>query len=758
MRSFHIHIRGRVQGVGFRPFIYRLARTNQLKGWVSNTLDGVHIECTTSGEIDPFIASISKEHPPQSRLDELRIEEIPLRQFKDFSIVESLKEGKTDIQLTPDFAICNPCIREMLDPGNRRYNYPFITCTNCGPRYSIIRKLPYDRHLTTMSSIEACTICEDEFQDPDDRRFYSQTNSCPDCSIKLTLYNRERKIIDVDPERVIYRVSREILSGKIIAIKGIGGYLLCADATSNEAIIALRRRKKRPTKPFALMYRDVEAAKKDVVVSADVILEWESPESPIVLCPLKKDRAPDLQTDAIAPGLARLGIMLPYTPLFVMLMEAVGRPIVATSGNVSGSPIIYKDAEALDLLSEIADYILVNNREIVVPQDDSVIQFTEGTKKRIILRRSRGMSPSFTAKVKPPHDTGILAMGAMLKSTFGLTHMNRFYISQYLGDTSTLESQSSYAAALEHMMGILDFEPALIVTDNHPDYPSTILGQELSEEKGIPLKKIQHHEAHSYAVLAEHDLLDQKKVLSVIWDGTGLGLDGQIWGGEFFDYSLGEHTRVGHWSYFPHILGDKMSLEPRISALCLANGIEGSENILRNKFTAEEFANYRQLIRRGTLLTSSIGRLFDGIASMLEIKDINSYEGEAAMFLEASAVDQIANQTGLPPTYSIHISESGIVQTQDLVTGVVKDISDGLEKGQIAARFHASLVKVIQDFLERYNYEKVVFSGGVFQNNLLVDSIIKMLSDKYSVYFHKDLSPNDESIPFGQIMGCKMLV
>ena len=752
MNSYHIHIKGRVQGVGFRPFIYRLAKFFKLKGWVSNTLDGVHIEADGIKDIDRFCKSIEDDHPGQARLDEIKVDEIPFREFQEFSIIESKSEGIADMQLTPDFGICPKCLLELNDPSNRRYQYPFITCTNCGPRYSIIRKLPYDRNSTTMSAIPICETCLEEYENPENRRFYSQTNSCPDCSIQLSLYNREKEKQNVEENAIFDIVSEAILSGKIIAIKGIGGYLLCADATSEKAILNIRSRKNRPAKPFALMYPDIETAKEDVLVNEKIISEWESPESPIILCPLKKNFSSDLKIDVIAPGLKKMGIMMPYAPLFAMLMERIKKPIIATSGNVSGSPIIYKDEEALEVLSEFADYILVNNREIVVPQDDSVVQYTDKSKLRILLRRSRGMSPSFNTDHKLDSSIQLLAMGAMLKSTFGITHQKRYYISQFLGDTSILESQQSFEATLEHILGLLNFNPSLILADAHPDYPSSILGKEMADKKGIPDLKIQHHEAHSFAVLAENDLLHEKKILSVVWDGTGYGTDGHIWGGEFLEYSLSDHKRIGQWEYYPHILGDKMSREPRISALCLQSQIEGHDGIIKEKFSTDEYNNYDRILRREGLLTSSVGRIFDGVSSLLGIVDYNTYEGEAAMVLESLATEYLENHPEYHEKYDIEITENGVVRTRDLISGILEDKLQGVIPGQIALKFHISLVGVIQKFLIKFDMQNVVFSGGVFQNSLLIDLIYTKLNNKYSVYFHKELSPNDECIPFGQLI------
>lgn len=753
VKCFHIHIIGRVQGVGFRPHIYRLAKAYPFNGWISNTLNGVHLEAEGRFQIKELCDQIRRNAPPQARIEHISSKEIPLRHFKDFQILLSSTVGEADMELTPDFAICQDCRDDLISLSNRRKGYPFITCTNCGPRYSIIRKLPYDRHLTTMAGFQQCAFCQEEFYNPGDRRFYSQTNSCPACPVQLTLYDSNRKLLSRAQNDIIKVAAEGILTGKILAVKGIGGYLLCADATNLSVIRLLRERKKRPTKPFALMYPSLETAELDVWVNENLINNWFSPESPIVLCKLRNDYASGVRHEYIAPGLKRAGIMFPYAPVFVHMMQFIGKPIIATSGNISGSPIIYGDEEALDLLTQVADLVITNNREIVVPQDDSVIQYTEFAKQKIIIRRSRGLAPSVQLNVPDFKGNGLLAMGAMLKSAFGIKHMNRYYISQFLGDSATLESQYSFEKTLGHMMDLLGFSPEIILTDAHPDYPSTLLGREIANQKKIPLKNIQHHEAHSYAVLAENGLLNENGIVSVIWDGTGYGLDGQVWGGEIFEYSNFSHIRIGQWSYFPHILGDKMSLEPRISALCLAREVPEGKEILRKKFSKSEWLNYNKLLESSTLRTSSVGRMFDAIASLMDITDYNTYEGEAAMLLEAQATGYLDKQEDFNSHYEVQILDNGIFNTADIISGICTDKLNGIDTQQIAAKFHYSLVITLRRFMDKYKYGKVAFSGGVFQNNLLVDLIQKTFSGNKSVYFHDQLSPNDECIPFGQMIG-----
>lgn len=754
MKRYHIHIQGRVQGVGFRPFVYRVARSRGLRGWISNTKDGVHIEILAENErqISELCDHIGSSCPPQARIEKLDYQIVPFQESGSFEIRMSSNSGIATMPLTPDFAICEECKSDLFDPHNRRYQYPFITCTNCGPRFSIIHQVPYDRELTTMESFQMCRACSDEYNNPVDRRFFSQTNSCPDCPVELELYHANGQRIEGDQESIIRYVSRAILKEKIVAVKGIGGYLLMADATSSPAIITLRRRKKRPTKPFALMYPSVKDTANDVIIHELILENWKSPECPIVLCTAKQSSWFGIKKELIAPGLNRLGIMMPYAPLFLLLLREIKGPVIATSGNITDSPILYRDQEALAALSDMADYILVNNREILIPQDDSVIQFSPFQRQKIILRRSRGMAPSMAP---PPilndFKESLLAMGAMLKSTFGVFHQDRLYISQYLGNTGTLSSQENYEKVIDHLARVLDFRPSKILVDLHPDYPSTLLGENLSERFNIPLHAIQHHEAHACAVLGENNLLDRENVLCVIWDGTGLGHDHQIWGGEFFRYRNQTLDRIAHWDYFDHLAGDRMSREPRLSLLSLISKEPALHELVRSKFSPDEFSNFLRVISRNSLKTSSAGRLFDAVASLLGFADFNSYEGEAAMYLEAKAMEAYETNPDFDLYYEV-VDEDPL-NIQELIRLIGRDLQQKkLDREFIALKFHVSMVKCIERIALRYGLGHLAFSGGVFQNALLVDLIIRDLGCKFELFFHKELSPNDESISYGQLM------
>lgn len=748
--TWHIHIKGQVQGVGFRPFVFLTAKKHQLYGWVNNTFDGVHIVFNADKNLAlAFKDELVANAPSLSRITSIDINKIQEKFFDNFQIIHSKKAGETNLLITPDFALCTACKAELNEAENRRYKYPFTTCTNCGPRFSIIHQLPYDRAHTKMDVFKMCSSCNTEYENPLNRRYYSQTNSCPNCSIELSLYDASQNKITSDSEDIIDSIIRFWKLGKIVAIKGIGGYLLTCDATNQEAITTLRKRKHRPTKPFALMYPNIDAL-NEFHLTKQSIEALQGSISPIVLLEIKESIA---SSNEIAPGLNQLGVMLPYTPLYELLLNRFDQPIIATSGNISNSPIIYKDEKALRELSEIADYVLVNNREIVIPQDDSVVKFSFWKKQKIILRRSRGLAPTYINKDLAFSDTPILAMGAMLKSTFCLLHKYNTYISPYLGDLAHFDTQQSYQNTIEHFLKLFHVQPEVILGDKHLDYPSTRYGKALSKKVKAPIQLIQHHLAHFGAILGEHHLLHSPTpVLGVIWDGTGLGNDGQIWGGEFFKYEQYDFLRCYHFDYFDFILGDKMPREPRISALSACWDVMGAEQFLIEKFTSTEWPIYSKLLdKENPLKTSSVGRIFDAVASLLGIMDKQTYEGEAAMQLETMATLYFKKHgLDFSDSYFMEGAHYYRIPTKSLMTNMIMDLQKGKSKDFIAAKFHFSLTKLIKIVANNLKIKKIAFSGGVFQNGLLVDLIAHHLSHEFELFFHQELSPNDENISFGQ--------
>lgn len=753
METQHIHIKGIVQGVGFRPFVYKLAIKKQLKGWVNNATDGVHIHINANKKItNTFLQNILENLPPLAVVTEYYIEETKYQEYQKFEIIYSVDQAKPNILLTPDAALCKDCKKELSTKDNRRFLYPFITCTNCGPRYSIINKLPYDRINTTMDAFQMCVDCKEEYNNPLNRRHYSQTNSCSNCRIEMQLFENGKLTENFSDLDYIITKWNE---GKIIAIKGIGGYLITCDATNIEAVAILRKRKQRPTKPFALMYPNIKMISNDVNVFEDEKRELESIHAPIVLLHLKPNnqQKSGLALKEINNNLHRIGIMLPYTPLYELLLKKFNKPIIATSGNITDSTIIFQDDKAMEALPEIADILLMNNREILIPQDDGVIQFSKKNRQKITLRRSRGKAPVYINPNIEVSQKTVLATGSMLKSVFGLLNFKNIYISQYLGNTASYDAQVNYEKTFYHFEKVFDTKIDAVVTDKHPDYFATRFGKEIAKKNKAKIFSLQHHKAHFYAVLGENNLLDNDdKILGVVWDGTGLGDDGNIWGGEFFKYEKGKIERVFHLDEFNYILGDKMAKEPKISALAIMNLVDGSSQYLKNKFSDTEWKIYKNLLQKNRLKSTSMGRLFDAIASILFDFDVHSFEAEASMQLEKEASEYYySHPLSLERSYiKNHLIPDNFIDF--LIQSIFLDLNQNIDKQLIALKFHITLVDYLMLIAQKYEFNKIAFSGGVFQNALLVDLIIEFMEEKFELFFHNEFSPNDEGIPFGQLM------
>ena len=754
MPTYHIHLEGLVQGVGFRPFVYRLARERGLSGWVSNTVDGVHVEINAAAEeAAAFYQALLAQVPPMALIVRHHLRQVPEQVYRSFKIADSAAGGEARLLLTPDFAMCADCRRELHHPTNRRFGYPFITCTNCGPRFSIIAALPYDRERTSMALFEQCPVCQAEYDNPSDRRYYSQTNSCPACPVNLSLFRSQQGRLPNTQDAIIYKVPRLWNEGHIIAIKGIGGFLLTCDATNADAIAALRRRKHRPGKPFALMYPSLEMLAGDAHLTEETIAALQSPAAPIVLLEAERQPASGICLAQIAPGLQQIGAMLPYAPLYSLLLEKFDKPIIATSGNYTDAPICYEEAEAMGYLSPISDYILTHDRDIIAPQDDSVLRFSPERRQRILLRRSRGYAPTFLPPTPARPGQTLLAMGADMKAAFCLVHAGNYYLSQYLGSLDSFDAQKRFRKMVNHFLRLFDTQPQAILTDQHPEYASRRFGEELARYWQVPLRAVQHHEAHFAAVLGEHGLLDSSEtVLGVIWDGLGLGSDGQVWGGEFFRYQNYAFERFVHFDYFSYALGDKIAREPRLAALLATAGLPEAERLLLPKFSKQEWDIYQKILqKKGGMQTSSVGRLFDAVASLLLGKNKCTFEGEAAMLLEqlAAAYCQKEGLT-LPEAYPVWDESAATLSTRSLLASLLADLQSGKDKGYIAAKFHWSLACAIRPVAEAAGARRVAFSGGVWQNALLVDMAALALGLDFELLFHRELSPNDECIAFGQ--------
>ena len=770
--TFEIKLTGRVQGVGFRPFVYQTARAWKLRGEVSNGASGVRIRLTTiRATAEDFLDTLLKSLPPLAHVEQYALEEVSLCAFDSFHIVESANEVSASLRIPPDFALCSSCRTELQSPHDRRFRYPFISCTQCGPRYSMIQAMPYDRPQTSMVSFPLCTSCGEEYQNREDRRFHAQSNACFSCGPQLAWYDVEKKQWSApaqhpsEVENRLQSAQNALHQGKILAVKGIGGFLLICDATRSDVVATLRRRKHRPTKPLAVLCASLDAAEKEAFVHRDEKNALQSSVAPIVL--LKKKERGTLAAN-VAPQQARVGIMLPYTPLLDLIAVDFGKPLVATSANVSGNPILYQDDRIEEYLAELADFILTNDRPIVVPIDDSVLTFSPRHQRQIWLRRGRGVALDVGKGTS--RTTSLLAFGASMKATFGITSEGNHYVSQYLGDLSSFDTQQHFKQVLTHFLHVYhptEAQPlaqvAAFLCDAHPDYSSTQMAHQLGENWHVPQIKVQHHLAHLAAVLAENELLDsQDPLLGVVWDGLGYGLDGHLWGGEFWAFTQNQtalknqlltSTTRFHFAYFDTILGDKMAREPRLSVLSACQDVVAALPFLRGKFSEKEWNLYTKLIAQNKVKTSSVGRIFDAVASLIGLIDFTSYEGEAALLLEGAAASYF-DQHGYTLTDHYLDESDGQKQipTAKLLLEISQDVINKQPQNLIAAKFHLTLVWVIRWMADAQGCNHIACSGGVFQNTLLVDLLIEYLEPEYTLFFHQQLSPNDENIAYGQLV------
>jgi hydrogenase maturation protein HypF len=748
MVSWHIHIRGQVQGVGFRPFLSCLAEKHALQGQAWNGVDGVHIEVTGGKKkLQLFYDSISLEKPRQAFIEEMNWTEIPLVSYSSFSIVHSSDEGLPAVMLSPDFAICSSCQAELLDPLNRRYQYPFTTCTQCGPRLSILNSVPYDRQNTMMVDFPMCQICQQEYNSINDRRYFSQTNSCPTCSIELSLSPSHQAATNASP---IEEVAHRIQSGQIVAVKSTSGFLLLCDARKQEVVYRLRENKKRPKKPFAVLFDNLETARKYAIIKKESVQILFSSIRPIVLCPITASGKSWLASEEIAPGLDTIGVMIPADPLLKLLIQEIGFPVIATSANIKGSPILYKNRDVKDQLEQLADSVLHHNRKISIPQDDSVVMHAQKSGQQIIVRRGRGFSPTLMSSIREQLPC-IVSLGGDNKGSFGILEKEHIYLSPSLGNQANYDAQKQYSYCLNQYMSILKVKPEIVLSDAHPGYHSHV------HEKLFPKAKVepvQHHIAHFSALLFEHELYTSNDpILGVIWDGLGYGDDGNLWGGEFFKYQNGDFNRAYYFDYFPYLMGDKMSLDARLSALAVFGDCLGATKKLEPLFSEKEWRLYSKMIHKvDSIKTSSVGRLFDAVAGILGLNSIQNYEGQAAMQLERAARNYLKRNNFSPRTSYVP-PDSGYyrISTSSIAQKIILDIDKGRDRSYIAATFHNSLVQIIANVAHHTGCQKLGFSGGVFQNQLLVDMIWERLSKKHKLYFHSRLSPNDENLALGQI-------
>ncbi|RLB79053.1 MAG: carbamoyltransferase HypF [Deltaproteobacteria bacterium] len=742
-------IEGIVQGVGFRPFVYKLAQRYGLSGYVTNTPTGVILEVEgEDSNITRFRNALMSCPPPLAYISSADWQEIPPKKEQGFQIIKSQVGQERSTLISPDVCICEDCLREMFDPRDRRYRYPFINCTNCGPRYTIIQDIPYDRATTTMKVFRMCPSCQKEYEDPSDRRFHAQPNACWDCGPQVSLYDSSGKqIICHDPVRETISLLER---GYILAIKGLGGFHLAVDAANHKAVVRLRRRKHREEKPLAIMVKDLNTAATFAHISEREAAILTSIQRPIVL--LRKRRSHGLSPQ-IAPRNRYFGIMLPYTPLHYLLMEGKYKALVLTSGNMTEEPINIDNHAAFENLGDIADFFLVHNRDIYLRSDDSVVRVVAGVPRQI--RRSRGYVPvPIFLSQKTPAPAPTLAVGAELKNTVCLTKDNRAFLSQHIGDMENLETYQFFELTITHLQKILEIDPEVVACDLHPDYLSTRFAK---AQNKYPVITVQHHHAHIVSCMAEHGL--SGPVIGLAIDGTGMGEDGKIWGCEFLVANLTSYTRIGHLDYIPQPGGDMAAKQPWRMALIYLYRSFGDELfdlpipfVSRLKRRDAEIVLRMALKGMNSPLTSSCGRLFDAVASLIGLRDTIAYEGQAAIELEMT---QAKGDCGAYPT-TIRIEKGmRILVVTELIRSVVKDIMDGVSARVISSRFHRSLIGIFASIASDIGRETglldVVLSGGSFQNATLLSGLHEALEAKgFTVYSHRLVPTNDGGLSLGQ--------
>ncbi len=745
-----IHVSGLVQGVGFRPFIFRLATELHLTGAVGNTASGVLIQVQgASAAIESFLARLRSEAPPLARILSVAVEACGPIAEEEFRIVESRKGDAVHTLISPDMTVCGDCLREIFDPADRRYRYPFINCTNCGPRFTIVRGIPYDRPGTSMASFPMCPACQAEYDDPRSRRFHAQPNACWSCGPRLELWNHDGVLLgERDPVAHTIDLLR---AGHIVAIKGLGGFHLAADALKDSAVALLRERKRRIEKPFAVMVPDVEAARELCEVSEAEREALQSPQRPIVL--LRKRQICALP-EAVAPRNRDLGVFLPYTPLHALLFREGGfRALLMTSGNASEEPIAIENHEARMRLASLADFFLVHNRDILLRCDDSVVRVAAGSVRQ--MRRSRGFVP---VPIQLHREVpAILAVGAELKNTICLAQGGQAFLSQHIGDLETLAGCNFLPEAIDHLRKILEIDAKIVAHDLHPDYFSTRWAM---QQAGCTLAGVQHHHAHIASCMAENYL--DGPVIGIALDGAGYGTDGRIWGGEVLVAGYASFTRAAHLEYVPMPGGEAAIREPwrmAVSHLARALGPDFRQAVpaLVEEIGTAKIDVVARMMERGVNapLTSSCGRLFDAVASILGVRQRISYEGQAAIELEMVA-DDCAETEG----YSFDLAEQEgclVIGAGSMFRALLGDMQTGFPASMLSARFHNGLAQVLaqvaRQVRERTGLRQVCLSGGTFQNIRLLQTLTALLRDGgLEVFTHSQVPAGDGGLSFGQAL------
>ncbi|MDF0676049.1 MAG: carbamoyltransferase HypF [Nitrospira sp.] len=774
-QRIRVEVEGTVQGVGFRPFIYRLASELGLTGWIKNTRNGVAIEVEGAVPVvETFLQRLRSDAPASASAEVISTSAIPMLDDESFSIGQCTESGQRALVISPDLATCADCRRELNDPNDRRFRHPFLTCTQCGPRYSLLTAIPYERSNTTMAGFDLCSACRAEYTTEADRRFHAEPIACPACGPRLSLWDEQGHEV-ADGEKALRRASALLEQGLIVAVKGLGGFQLWVDAKSAEAVRRLRDRKRRLEKPFAVLFPSVDAIRDYCLLSSDEEAVLCSQQAPIVLVRKRRDV---VLADAVAPGNPYLGVMLPATPLHHLLMASLQRPMVATSGNRSEEPIVTDEREALVRLQGLADAFLVHDRPIARPIDDSVVLVVsrrcgmedtgQAEKPRgdvVILRRARGYAPQPIRWSDGPSNGNvqgsILAVGGHLKNTVALLTGNRVVLSQHLGDLSTVESDKAFQQAVEDLQRMLQVKPQAVACDLHPDYRSTAFARMLSEAFLVPLVPVLHHHAHVASCMAEHKL--NGEVLGIAWDGAGYGGDGQVWGGEFLIASYRQFSRFAHLRPFRLPGGEAAMREPNRSAAAVLWELMGEAILVHRlpswKVTEKQLAQLASLLRSSIAWpwTTSMGRLFDAVASLTGLCPQASFEGQAAMAVQFAAEQDVKAGGVGGEGYPIDLVPSDGPDTKrmadwrPMISALLEDLRRGINPDKIAARFHAGLAAATVSLAQEAGLPRVVLTGGCFQNRLLLSLVRQRLEAAgFTVYSHALVPPNDGGLSLGQ--------
>ncbi len=756
-------IRGAVQGVGFRPFVYRLATELELNGWVNNTASGVLVEVEGAREkLDWFLLRVEREKPAISFIQSLESSFADPVGYAGFEIRESEGGKKKTALVMPDIATCPECLREIFDPRNRRFGYPFTNCTNCGPRYTIIEALPYDRPQTTMKNFTMCAECAREYGDPGDRRFHAQPNACPQCGPQLELWSMKGAVL-ARREAAMEEAAEALRQGRIVGIKGLGGFHLMTDARNEDAVRRLRERKHREEKPFALMFPVAEDVMKECELTALEERMLRSPESPIVLMRRKSSLASTV-APSVAPGNPMLGVMLPYTPLHHLLMRALGFAVVATSGNLSDEPICTDEHEAVERLREIADLLLVHDRPILRHVDDSIVRVMAG--RQMVMRRARGFAPLPILLEMPMEEEmpTVLAVGAHQKNTVALSVGQQIFLSQHIGDLESAQASLAFESVVESLEALYEVKPETVACDLHPNYISTGYAKRVCAHPA----GVQHHYAHVLACMAENAV--KAPVLGVAWDGSGWGTDGTVWGGEFLNIDECGYTRATRLRPLRLVGGERAAREPRrcgLSMLFETFSDASSEAQGEREFQREELAPVQAfaaadrkivvaMLRQGlnSPWTSSAGRLFDAVASLIGLRQIARYEGQAAMELE-----WLAAQSTESGTYDFELVAPAIetypaeLDWAPMVRGILADLAGNTKQDAMARKFHNTLAEMIVRVAKEHAGLPLALSGGCFQNRLLTElTVARLEAVGVKVYWHQRIPPNDGGIALGQVV------